>query len=57
MEPTPGREAGFLSRAAATTSTRLIHAVVVSLAFASLSLSVIVVITLSSTHHSLALPL
>ncbi|TAH64916.1 MAG: hypothetical protein EWM45_16915 [Rhodopseudomonas palustris] len=57
MTPTPGREAGFRSRIAATASSRLIHAVVASLAFASLWLSAIVVMTLATAQHSLALPL
>lgn len=55
MTPTPGREAGFRSRPAATASSRLIHAVVASLALASLSLSLILVIALSSDHVPLSL--
>jgi hypothetical protein len=57
MDRSPDANVGFRSRLALATSHRLTNAVVVSLAFGSMSLCLIVVMTVAATKLSMALPL
>jgi hypothetical protein len=57
MDRSPDTEGGFRSRFALASTSRLTNAVVASLALASLSLCLIVVLTVAATQHSMAMPL
>ncbi len=57
MKRSPGAEAGFRSRFAHSTSSRLTSAVAASLAFGSLSLGLILAITVQSSERTMAMPL
>jgi hypothetical protein len=57
MDRSPNADVGFRSRLALANSSRLTNAVAASLAFASLALCLIVVMTVAATNHSMAMPL
>jgi hypothetical protein len=57
MDRSPAANAGFRSRLALATPSRLTNAVVASLAFASLSLCLVLAMTVAATKLSLAMPL
>jgi hypothetical protein len=57
MDRSPDSDVGFRSCLALANSSRLTQAVAASLALASLSVCLIVVITVAATNHSLAMPL